>query len=113
MGMWYYWSSFGLRKIAQRDSENLSYDAMTEMEKAKGRLLYYNPLNGDDDNMTFHNDSGFQSLSQAIFMQTMASVTHLPNHWGIPFAGLCSPTALGHQFMLQFQTTMAIELYDR
>ncbi|KAL7520652.1 hypothetical protein ACHAWX_005369 [Stephanocyclus meneghinianus] len=46
-------------------SKNLLYNAMKETEKAKGRLLYYYPLDNDDDTTTFdnwigwHNDSGF------------------------------------------------------
>ena len=47
-------------------SENLLYNAMKETEKAKGRLLYYYPLDQDEsstetfDNwIGWHNDSGF------------------------------------------------------
>ncbi|KAL3798270.1 hypothetical protein HJC23_000184 [Cyclotella cryptica] len=75
---------------------NLLFDAMKETEKVKGRLLYYYPLDDDNDNDTttfdnwigWHNDSGFlTSLAGDLYINNDTGEP-LPPSQIDPLAGL-------------------------
>jgi isopenicillin N synthase-like dioxygenase len=74
--------------------KNLLYEAMKQTEKAKGRLLYYYPLDKNDEATTFdnwigwHNDSGFlTSLAGDLYINDDTGEP-LPPSQVDPLAGL-------------------------